>query len=291
MEEQLIEETTNTQPETTATYPMDMSPIEVKLLLYTSLEKSPSATHVMRKPTFEEEESRERKMPLITKDLGKVEGNNASSMTIDDEPANVALYDKIALTVAGYALKSGEKPTDEPIPVTQEIETPKGMQTVLSLIPASHKSTAINGMFPSTFEVDLQDQEFSFALGGGREWSVKQEIGGKTKREDGTLSPPNFTVYYTFREPTEAERKKYRTRAIAAVNVQEKEGGISERRSTNLKVMRELFDALIVSVDGATIGGKPIKISDSEHLSNIPATFKKSAVIRLFNVLDADLEN
>jgi len=301
MTEQLnIEEPTNTteevKPETptkTKAYPMDMNPIEVRINIYPNLEKAHYTVHKLRKPTFEEEEERERKMPLITTDAGKVEGSEASSMTIDDEPANTALYDKIALSVSGYALKRGEKPSGDAISLDDEVETGNGSQTVRQLIPVSHKNTAINGMFPSKFEVDVpEDEEFSFALGGGREWRVRQDIGGGEKREDGTLAPPNFQVYYTFREPSELERKKFRTRAIAALTLRNpKTGVITERRSTNLKVLRELFDALLVGVDGATVGGSAFRASDPTHIDMIPANFKKSSVIKLFGMLEADLGN
>ncbi len=294
MAEQHIEETATeeTKP-TNKAYPMDMNPIEVKVNIYPTLEKAHYTTHTFRKPTFEEEEARERTMPLITSDAGKVEGADASSMTIDDEPANVALYDKIIQSVSGYALQKGEKPSKEALSMDTMIETPDGAKSIKELIPVSHKSTAISGMFTSKFDIDVPEtEEFSFTLGGGREWRIKHEIGGGEKREDGTLSPADFTLYHTLREPTEMERKKFRTRAVAALTLRNpKTGQVTERRSTNLKVMKELYDALILSVEGATIEGKEIRVSDASQLEMIPASFKKSVVIRLFNFLEADLGN
>src|SRR3954470_8719501 len=81
-------------------------PVRVKITL-PSL-KNVTFEHVLRKPTFEEEEAKERMTPLVTLDKGSVdiengEKANASSQTLDSEPANVKLYDKIAKSVKGYS--------------------------------------------------------------------------------------------------------------------------------------------------------------------------------------------
>lgn len=293
-EEQLIadEPVTEKSVKPSTDYPMDTNPIKIKINVVPSMEKPFYVTHVMRKPSFNEEEARERKSPLITSEAGKIDGKDASSMSIDDEPANVELYDKIILGVIGYGLKPGDKAGEDEVSPDTTVETPKGTKTVRELIPDSHKSTAISGMFTSSFEVEVEEQEFVFALGGSRDWKVRQDIGGKVKREDGTLSPPDYQVFYTFREPSELDRKKYRTKAVQAVNLRDgKTNAITERRSTNLTIMRELFDSLIESVEGATVEGKPIKVSDKNHIDAIPATFKKGTMIRLFNFLEADLSN
>lgn len=278
-------------PTSTEAYPMDIETFEVKVNIFPTLEKPHYVTHVLRKPTFDEEEARERKTPLITSDAGKIDGHDASSMTMDDEPANIALYDKICSGVKGYALKQGEKPTDELVTLDTVVNTKQGDKTVRELIPSSHKNTAVNGMYPKVdFTIDVDEEDFTFALGGGREWTVKQEIGGKHKQEDGTLSDPDYTVSYVFREPTEAERKTFRSNAISAINLRTATG-VKERRSTNLRVLRELFDKLIISVENASIEGKDLDVTDKNHLGKIPGTFKKSAVIKVFNFLEADLSN
>jgi hypothetical protein len=171
-------------------YQMDLDPFVVKINVFPNADKKHEVTHVVRKPTFAEEEARERMMPLIISDAGKVDGAEASSMSLDDEPANVRLYDKIALTVSGYALQKGQKPTEDMVSVEDKVSTTDGEEkSIKDLIPPSHKSAVINGLFPSSYEVDFGGEEYYFALGGGREWKIRQEIGGKFKREDGTLSP------------------------------------------------------------------------------------------------------
>jgi hypothetical protein len=287
-----VEETPSTPTVTNSDdYQMDLDPFKVKINIFPSADKKHEVTHTLRRPTFAEEEARERMMPLIISDAGKIDGSEASSMSLDDEPANVRLYDKIAISVNGYALARGEKPTKEDVPVDKVISTgDEGDVTVKDLIPPSHKSAVINGLYPASYEVDFGDEEFFFALGGGREWKVRQEIGGKFKREDGTLSPADYTVYYVFREPTQEERKKFRTQAISAVTLKTTSGN-KDRRSTNLKVISDLFDALIQVIDGATIGGGSIDVRDKKQLALIPATFKKGATIRLMNFLEADLSD
>lgn len=290
-ENTVVEETISTPTEVDGSYPLDREQFEIKINIFPSADKPHYVYHVLRKPTFEDEEARERKMPLISTDVGKVEGGDASTTTMDVETGNSLLYDKIIVGVKGYALQKGEKPSKDLISPDQVVVTPDGEKTVKELIPLSHKSTAIEGMFPSMFELDEEGaEEFIFALGGGREWRIKQEIGGKYKREDGTLAPADYTIYYTFREPTEAERKNFRAKGIIAMNVRTKTG-FSERRSVNLKVLKELFESMILSVEKATIDGKPVDVRDRSQVEQIPATFKKGSILKLFALLEADLGN
>lgn len=247
-----------------ALYPLDTNSYKIKINIFPNLEKPMFVTHTLRKPTFDEEEARERKMPLVTSDAGKIDGFDATSMVMDDESANVYLYDKIVTGVEGYALRPGEKAKEGEVSPDEDVD---GV-TVKELIPASHKSTAVAGMFPSSFEIDTDDGEFTFALGGGREWRLKQEIGGKARREDGTLSPAEYTIFYTFKEPSEAQRKKFRGEAVIATNLRTKKG-IEERRSTNLRVLKDLFDGLILSIEAATINGKEIDVRDKADRKSV----------------------
>lgn len=271
-------------------YKMDASPLTVKINVLPTSEKGQYVFHTLRKPTFVEEEARERMMPLIISDAGKVDGAEASTMSLDDEAANVRMYDKIAESVKGYAIKNGDKPSEDSVDVKSTVTIGNDEVVVLEVIPPGHKSAVVNGLYPATFEVDFGEEEFYFALGGGREWKVKQEIGGRFKREDGTLSPADYVVNYTFREPSQEERKKFRTQAISAVSFKTTSGS-KDRRSTNLRVVSELFDALIQTVEGATINDTTIDPRDKKQVELIPATFKKGAVMKLMNFLEADLSD
>ena len=268
-------------------YQMDVEHFQIKINIFPNADKKHEVVHKVRKPNFAEEDARERMMPLIISDAGKIDGAEASSMSLDDETANVRMYDKIAVSVNGYALERGQKPSTEDIDVNTVIGDDK---TVKDLIPPSHKSAVVNGLYPASYEVDFGDEEFYFALGGGREWKIRQEIGGRFKREDGTLSPPDYIIYYIFREPTQEERKKFRSQAISALTLRTT-SGTKDRRSTNLKVVNDLFDALIQTIEGASIEGGPIDTRDKKQLAKIPATFKKGSLIRLMNFLEADLSD
>lgn len=271
-------------------FQMDADPIRIRINIFPSAEKKQEVTHSLKRPSFAELEARERMMPLIISDAGKVDGAEASSMSLDDEPANIRLYDKIAISVNGYALEKGQKPGTDEVDISTSLMVGGEEKKILDLIPPSHKSAVINGLYPASYEVDFGGEEFYFALGGGREWKVRQEIGGKFKREDGTLSPADYTVYYIFREPTQEERRKFRSQAISAITLKTTSGN-KDRRSTNLKVVSELFDALIQTIEGATINDTSIDVRDKKSLSLIPATFKKGCIIRLMNFLEADLSD
>lgn len=271
-------------------YPMDMNPINVRMNIVPSMEKPFFVTHELRKPSFKEEEARERAMPLETKDIGKIEGFDAQKTYIDDEPANVEFYDKLILSVSGYALEDG-KIADKISPDTM-VSTPDGEAAIRDLIPSEHKNTAINGMFPSYYEVVTEENNFVFKLGGTREWKIKQEIGGRMRQSDGGLSDPNYTITYTMREPTEIERRVFRKDAISGATLRDtKTNAIVERRNTNLKTVRDLFDALIVDIDGATIGGREIDARDKASIEQVPVTFKKGVIIKLFTFLNAELQD
>ncbi len=281
-------------------YTLDVTQFEVDLNLAPSGAKPYIVTHILRRPTFEEEEQKERETPLITTDAGKVDGADASSISLDDEPANIRLYNKILLRVKGYPVFV----TDESGNVKMQPAPAEGLaadeltlkadgttEQVVNLIPPGHKSTAVSGALPySLFEVEVDEDNFMFALGGGREWVIRQEIGGGFKLSDGTNAPPKNVIKYRFREPTEAERRKFRSQAINSVTLRTKDG-IKDRRSTNLRVLRDLFDAMILGVEGATIGGGAVDVRDVEHRALIPGSFKKGSLIKLFGFLEADLGN
>lgn len=247
------------------------------------------ATHVFKRPTFEDEELRERTSPIITEESGKVDGQTATKQTVDDERANLKFYDKLITTVAGYTIKGSKEPIDARAEIDEKL--------VLDLIPSNHKLTAVSGLYRSTMEVDLgeeDDEEFSFDLGASREWRVVQKIGGQYMLEDATMAPPDYVVTYVLREPSEAERAKYRAKAMGSSTYTKKGGGRVSRASTNLKVVTDLFDALITRIEGAAFktGEEtiPVDAKNPDHVKSILASFKLSVIITLFNALEADLE-
>lgn len=281
----------------TKEYIINEDPIVVSVNIDPRDGKESLVDHKFRRPTFAEEETREIGMKIISEETGvKVaEGTSAPKVTIDDEQANIKFYNKLAISVQGkgYGLL-------EETPVTNMI----GEMSVLDSIPNPHKITAVYGLMPSNFELDLgnEDEEYVLALGATREWKVKQLIGGQNIRDDGTLAPPNYTVRYIMGEPSEADRKKYRLNAMNNAPYIRKGGLRTDQQTVNLKVVADLFDRLVKSVENAVIEEKiaempeiaenptrPIDVRNTEDLKLIPATFKKSVIIKLFNALEADL--
>jgi hypothetical protein len=270
------------------TYVMDNSPITVAIDIDPRPGKKKIAEHKFRLPTFEEEEVRERQIVSFRKEGAKVEDTNAILEETDDEKANINFYNKL---IEGF-----EKDVEIPA------NTLVGEQELKELIPTTHKVTAVLGMTVSTFELDLpeDDDDFEFELGtsgsAGREWRLIQKIGGQFKRDDGTLQPPDYEITYILREPTEKERHKYKSNAVNTQRWYSKaEGGVVERSSINLKTLTTIFDNTIKDVENASVvdgeGSIPLDVRNPDHLAKIPARFKKTVVIRLFNALDADLGN
>lgn len=275
-------------------FDLSVTEFTVNVNPYPQLKNPIITTHKLRRPTFAEEDTRERMMPVITKEAGKVENSNASQTELDDVPANVGLYNKIVQRVYGYEKVAGEgAPADGVAPDelvqgrNEEGETVE--MKAVDAIPDSHKSLAISGIFQSAgFEVEEAELK-AFSLGAGREWNLVQSIGGKHIREDGTLSPADYTVKYVFKEPSAAHLKKFRTLAFAAKSWRDKEGVMKDRRTIVLSVVCELFDQLIRSVEGFTVGDVPFDVRNPEHVKMIFGTYKKEAILKLFIFLQADL--
>ncbi len=292
VEQPIAEETNLTnKTEETAVYNFDQDPLVVSINLVPSFEKPVLATHKLRKPSFKEEVEREQNSPLKNTDIGKVDGMDASSMTIEIDEANCKLWDKIALSVSGYGV-NGSKPSEDVSPDIT-VQTEDGEETVRNLIPSQHKSVVIQQIFDAAFDMDIPDENsFVFSLGGARTWSVVQKIGGQTRQSNGTLSDPDFQVRYTFKEPTELQLKKFRKDAIDSATMRDPKSGTTiDVRSTNLDTMRTLFDDMIKDIEGAHVGGVPVDVKNKEHLSKISASFKKGAILRLFNFLQPEIKN
>ncbi len=262
-------------------YPFDAETLEIRINLFPEAVEPVWATHFLRKPSFDEEDSRERASPFITEDAGKVEGHAAQTFELENAAANAALYDKIIKSVQGGYVLSGRESSDEPIPVDAELK---------KLIPVRHKSTAISGLYRSSFESEMDATPTAFILGASREWVIQQEIGGG-RRADGTVKPPDFVIRHTMTEPTEEQHRKFRRQAVSAKQVVLRGGVVREERRANLRVIADMYDALVQRVEGAMVGGEAVNASDRQHLRAISAVFKNGVVTRLFQSLEADLGN
>jgi hypothetical protein len=257
-------------------------------------------THVVRRPTIEEEERKERMTPLLTKSAGKVGDVQASQTNVDIIPGDRYLYNKVIRSISGYSLP-GIDPTKTLDPHTKvQVRDPETGENVekelVDVIPDDHKSLVVNSIFPSNpnnFEVVENDEVVGFSLVGGQEWTIRQFIGGREQQEDGTFSAPDFVVDYVFNEPSANDMKGFRTKAFAVKTWRDKDGIENEERRIILPVLIGLFDRLVSIIDGVTIDrgetGETFDVHKKEHLAFIPPAFKKNAVLKLFSFLQADL--
>lgn len=257
--------------------------------------KNPVITkHTVGRPTFEQEVVRERATPIVVAEAGKVNGEQGSSTFLEDERANVNLYNKIVTRVFGYPRNFGEAAPEDGLDPQEEVTINRrgDRKKAVDSIPERHKSLVINGMYPYFMEMHEVDEDAQVNPFGGNEWTLKHEIGGKEELEDGTLSPPEFTLLWTFEEPTTADWKKFRGAFPSVQFTDRKTGRRREQRTSNLKIMAEIFDRLLVGVEGAILqDGSEVDVRNADHLRKIPGAFKKGAMIRLFSFLQADLGN
>lgn len=261
-------------------YPIDASHFLIRINIAPDTEKGYWTTHKLRRPTFGDEESREALMPVKTHDQGKVEGHDSMALEFEVETADIRLYDNLIEEVSGFAAPGTEEVVDN-LAVTDEIK---------GFILPQWKSSVISGIYRSNWEADQESLKKVYMLGPGRQWSIRQEIGGG-KNPDGTRRAPEYVVTYVFREPSEKERRKFRNKALNASILRLRGGGSEERRTTNLRVVSELFDACIVEIRGAEVqkDGALVDVRNSDHLKMILGNFKKNAVLKFFNTLEADL--
>lgn len=268
---------------------------------YPQLKKKILTTHLVRRPTIEEEERKERMTPLLTKSAGKVGDAQASQTNVDIVPGDKFLYDKIILKVWGYALPGVKEPEEglDPRMMVQVKDKDTGERVekpLVEVIPDDHKSLVVNSLFPSNpsnFEVVENDEIVGFSLVGGQEWTVRQTIGGQEQLDDGTFSDPDFVVEYSFNEPSADDMKAFRTKAFAVKTWNDKKGISNEERRIILPVVTGLFDKLISAIDGVTIDrgetGEEFNVRNKDHVALVPPSFKKNAILKLFSFLQADL--
>lgn len=268
---------------------------------YPNLKKKVITKHLVRRPTNEEEEQKERMTPLITKSAGKVGDANAQQSNVDLGPGDRFLYNRILLRVWGYAVpgvEEGEEGLD-PKTTVQVRDAESGDlvdKTLIEAIPDDHKSLVVNSLFPANpinFEVLENEEITGFSLVGGQEWTVRQTIGGMEQLDDGTFSEPDYVIEYVFREPSADDMKSFRTRAFAVKNWSDKKGVSNEERRIILPVVTALFDKLISTIDGVTVAredtAEDFNVHNKEHVGLIPSSFKKNSILKLFAFLQADL--
>lgn len=186
-----------------------------------------------------------------------------------EESANNAaahwLWDQIALEVGGYpGLPDGLTPVDA---------------SVRAKMRGRHKEDAINHLLAADAEV-IESESAAFFDGG--EWAVRLKIGRNLER-------PDFVLNLRFREWTEKERQAFE-RHGAKTNTRNEGKVTITKTSINLAAFVELFDALMLTCDGAGINGRPAMEAGREAVcAGLFAEWKMLIVTELARTWKADL--
>lgn len=223
--------------------------------------------HKLRLPELGELVERDQQTPFETEEISSGEDR----MTIDDEGANVRLWDKTCLQVRGY--RFGKNKADEWITVTSELA---------AQIPPGHKAAAMRGLDQVKFELE-DDEEEGFAL-GATTYVVRQTFG-------------EYVIRHFLRAPTEAQRREFRRKATET-RFARGSRKIRTKVMTHIRVFADLYDNLLFDIDGVTVGGDPMNngaMADGTLrglcLPLIDATWKRGAVDCLMRSLEASLSD
>jgi hypothetical protein len=205
-------------------YPFDADFIEVAFNARPNSESPLIVYHKLRKPTLQELIEREG---LISYEIVEL-NSREEELKADEDTANARLWDKIILQVKGYRGAEDWRDLSE--------EEKAAMRP-------GHKSTAIRAMYAANCEIEGDEDGVSISADT---WTVRQEIG--------VGNEPDYVVRHTLREPTEAERAKYKRSASSTSYIKgAKKARVMVR--TNLRAYIELYDALIQVIEGGTFGG------------------------------------
>lgn len=246
-----------------APFAFDDDTVEVCFNATPKSEKENVVWHRLRRPTLEELLAREQQASTEMIEVNKREAEYIS----DDDPANIWLWEKVALAVKGY------KEFPDWTNLTPELK---------EKIWGGQKSLAIDAVYKTFCQVEDIDEGIALT---GQEWVVRQSIG--TNRDK-----PDYVVRYTLRQPTEAERREYR-RTMGSTMVLKGKRKAHYKMGSNLKAYVKLFDALVIVVNGGTVQGQAFLGSQnrSAFLAAIDPIFKQQVILTLMTSLDGELRD
>lgn len=249
-----INETATVKAAVNAAYPLDVTEFEI------NVETKPGVicVHKLRKPTLDELVKREEMSVYETEEIDK----GQDRVIVDDERANVGLWDKIAVSVKNYSADGGW------LTVTPELA---------ARIPGPHKVTAIRGLYTTSCEVISSGDDAGYYSLDGEEFVIQQEIGTNSEA-------PDYIIHHTLRQPTEGERQDYRRRASSTVLVR----GTKKTRArvvTNLRAAVELYDKLFIRAEGFS------GIEADKLLRHIDPMWKRQVVVALMQTFESSLSD
>lgn len=252
-------------------YRFDDGAIPVTLNVRPGADKPAHVTHQLRKPTLNELIARSESAVFERIAVNKREDEWQSS----EEAANVKLWNKIILQVQGYDFGDGQS-----IDAFRTLTNEQKEQ-----MKASHKVAAVRGLYRSDCSIDYGELEEAPVMFGAQEWRVKQEIGAPGD---------HHAVIHTLREPTETERLKFDRNALKRLDIRGARKAHS-RTWTNITAHIEMYDALIIDVQGATVGSYEMNdsraVERKRWIEQIDPMFKVQVVQVLMAAIEAELQD
>jgi hypothetical protein len=240
-------------------YPFDADTIAVEFNARPSADNPTIVYHRLRKPTLAELIEREQQINYELVELNSREDEIRS----DDDLANARLWDKIILEVKGY------RGVDDWRAVTDEDR---------AAMKPGHKTMAIRALYAASCQIEGDDEGVSI---GADVWTVRHEIGAGKE--------PDFIVRHTLREPTEAERIKFK-RSSSSTSYVKGAKKSQVRVRTNLKAYCELYDALITIVEGGSVNGL-VGANLELFRAAIDPIWKRNVIQTLMSALEAQLSD
>jgi hypothetical protein len=242
-------------------YPFDPEFIEVSFNAMPGADEPVIVAHKLRKPTVAQLLEREKGVQVTIRELTPREEH----IEVTEEAANIALWNDIIVAVKGYRDKPEWTPLDD---------------SEKQMMRAAHKVAAIRAMYTGAVSVVGGESEVSI---GGDEWTIRQTIGPDP-------DSPRFTIDHILREPSESERAAFRKRA-SKVSFVRGSRRPQTRISVDLGAYIQLYDSLIIDVQGATVGGEPFfpEGARAAFIAAIDPTWKRQVVQKLMDAIEAAL--
>lgn len=207
-------------------YPFDLAFIAVSFNARPNTETPKMVWHKLRKPTLQQLKERESQIKSELVSISSHEDEDRS----DDTTANANLWRKLIVAVKGYRGAAEWRDISD----AEREEMKPG-----------HKVRAIRQMYAGDCLIEAnEDDEVSI---GAETWVIRQDIGANRE--------PDFVIRHSLREPTQPEWEKFKGTAQRSSYIR---GAKRLRRkfNTSLQSYCELYDAVLLSIEGATVDGK-----------------------------------
>ena len=241
-------------------YPFDAAEVAVSFNARPGADNPVIVSHKLRKPTLMELVARDRDVNLEIVEISPRE----EQIVTDDEAANARLWDKLILSVKGYAGNA------------QWAEIPDGDKAG---VRTGHKTTAIKAMYIGDCSI-VGDVDSEVSLTSDT-WVIRQSIGD--------VDNPQFVIDHTLREPTESERIQFKRSASKVSFIR---GGKKTRTriGQDLTAFVKMYDLLVEGIIGGSVNGVEYAPSNRQaFLAAIDPTWKRLIVQTLMNAIEAAL--